>query len=1018
MSTQLDRTDLANLADLVRQAGDIVEPPPNRTADEWADACRILPEGSPEPGPWRTDRVPYTRDIYRAFSDPRYTTIVGVMGAQMSKALALDTPIPTPTGWTCMGNLAVGDEIFDESGRPCRVTHKSEVFHDHVCYRVEFCDGESIVADAGHRWAVYDRKGKRRIWTTQQIAEKTHGSVAAARVDVTHPLACAPADLPIDPYVLGVWLGDGNTQSAQVTCDRRDGVIAQLEAVLGPLDVAETRVPHVVTVKLGAATNVGQRADVCGRGHQKRDYNGKRQCPECARLHAWYKRRGMRAPAPPKLRSNGMHAALADLGVIGHKHIPLQYLRASEAQRWALLQGLMDTDGHAEKNGHLGFTTKSRQLAEDVRELLSSLGIKSVLKCRSGKIAGRVVGEYWQVRATAYADQPVFRLARKQSRLKRRDDPTARATEGARRSIRAVVPVPSVPVRCIAVDSPSHLFLAGRTMIPTHNTELLLNVLGHRFTDGPYVPALYIGPTEKQVRSMSNDRVMKMLRSTPVLWDRMAKGQRNKVAEKWIAGIRLGFAWAGSATELASHPAGLVLVDERDRMDNDVAGEGDPVTLAKARGSNYWDFKLGIFSTPTIEGASPIWSLFEEGTMFKWAWPCLHCGEFFVPRLELLTYADSEDYRELQESAVVACPHCGGTHESKHKRRLNEGGGYIPHVMGPNGQHEAVAEPAPNSTASFWVSGLCSPWQTFGQRAEQLAKAYRSREPERIQGTINTAFGELFKVRGEAPPWEQVLETRTQNPRHFVPDWCQLVTMGVDVQKRGLYYVIRGWGFNSRSHLIDHDYIHGETEYDDVWVTFGQVLTKLKADGKRLVHVAFIDSGYKPGHDRFRRPEHKVYEVCRRMQGFAFPAKGHDTLERPIRASQIDVTISGRVIKGGVTLWHVDTDHVKSWIHAQIALPEGTERQWTTHSQIDEDYCRQIVAEELVVKPSGRRVWVIPNHRANHYFDCEVLARAAAMSRQVHALPQLRTEIHVAEPPKPKPAFVQPTPRPGGWFKR
>jgi phage terminase large subunit GpA-like protein len=105
-------------------------------------------------------------------------------------------------------------------------------------------------------------------------------------------------------------------------------------------------------------------------------------------------------------------------------------------------------------------------------------------------------------------------------------------------------------------------------------------------------------------------------------------------------------------------------------------------------------------------------------------------------------------------------------------------------------------------------------------------------------------------------------------------------------------------------------------------------------------------------------------------------------------------------------------------VHAQIALPEGTKREWTTHSEVDEDYCRQIVAEELVVKPSGKRVWICPNHRANHYFDCEVLARAAAMSRQVHALPQLRAEIHVTQPEKPKPTFIQPAPRPGGWFKR
>lgn len=569
-----------------------------------------------------------------------------------------------------------------------------------------------------------------------------------------------------------------------------------------------------------------------------------------------------------------------------------------------------------------------------------------------------------------------------------------------------------------AFSDPRYTTIVGVMGSQMSKTELLLNVIGHRFTDGPYVPALYVGPTEKNVRSMSNDRVMKMLRSTPVLWERMAKGQRNKVAEKWIAGIRLGFAWAGSATELASHPAGLVLVDERDRMDNDVGGEGDPVELARARGSNYWGFKLGIFSTPTIECASPVWSLFEEGTMFKWAWYCIHCGQHFIPRLELLSYADTEDYAELHETAVVACPHCGGTHESKHKRRLNEGGRYIPHTLTSSGAHEEVDEPAENTTASFWVSGLASPWQTFGQRAERLAKAYRSKEPERIQGTINTAFGELFKVRGEAPPWEAVLETRVQLPRRHVPDWVQLVTMGVDVQKRGLYYVIRGWGFNNRSHLIDHDYIHGETEYDDVWVLWQSVLGQLRPDGKPLTHVAFIDSGYKPGHDRFRRPEHKVYEVCRRTQGRAFPAKGHDSLERPIRASQIDVTISGRVIKGGVTLWHVDTDHVKSWVHAQIALPENAERGWTTHAEIDEDYCRQISAEELVVKPSGRRVWICPNHRPNHYFDCEVLARAAAMSRQVHTIQAPKPEAAPAAPAVKKQQFIQRPPTSGGWFKR
>lgn len=543
-------------------------------------------------------------------------------------------------------------------------------------------------------------------------------------------------------------------------------------------------------------------------------------------------------------------------------------------------------------------------------------------------------------------------------------------------------------------------------------TELILNVVGHRFSDGPFTPTLYIGPTEKQVRSMSKDRVMKMIRATPDLWDRLAKGQHNKIAEKWIAGIRLGFAWAGSATELASHPAGLVLVDELDRMDSDVGGEGDPVELARARGANYWGFKLGIVSTPTVEGDSKIWARFEEGTMHKWAWCCLHCAAWFIPTLTLLRYNDDGDFAELRRSAVVTCPNCGGTHESKHKRRLNEAGRYIPHKLLPNGEHEALEEPLENSTASYWVSGLCTPWQTFGQRAEQLVKAYRSQDSNRIQAVINTGFGELFKVRGQAPPWEAVLETRTALGRGVVPDWAKLVTMGVDVQKNGLYYVVRGWGFNSRSHCIDHGFIHGDTEFDDVWVLLRSILDRA-IDQKPVVHLAFIDSGYRPGSDKFRRPEHKVYQFCRRTGGRAFPSKGHDTLEKPIRASKIDITASGKTIKGGITLWHVDTDHVKSWIHGQIDIPEGADRLWTTHSEIDEDYCRQIVAEELIVKPSGRRVWVA-GRKANHLFDCEVLARAAAMSRQVHALAREAPTPTPPPPTTPKPPSRGPTHGPVG----
>lgn len=87
-------------------------------------------------------------------SDAGTETVVIMSSSQVGKALALDTPIATPEGWTTMGAVQVGDVIFDETGAPCRVTAATDMMLDRPCYRVRFSDGSSIIADADHLWAV------------------------------------------------------------------------------------------------------------------------------------------------------------------------------------------------------------------------------------------------------------------------------------------------------------------------------------------------------------------------------------------------------------------------------------------------------------------------------------------------------------------------------------------------------------------------------------------------------------------------------------------------------------------------------------------------------------------------------------------------------------------------------------------------------------------------------------------------------------------------------------------------
>ena len=536
-------------------------------------------------------------------------------------------------------------------------------------------------------------------------------------------------------------------------------------------------------------------------------------------------------------------------------------------------------------------------------------------------------------------------------------------------------------------------------------TEGVFNILGWSLDDRP-LPCMYVGPTEKQVRSISSDRLIKMFKSTPALWEKLEKGHRNKVSEKFVAGVRLGFAWAGSATELASHPVGLVLVDERDRMVN--TDEGDPVTLATARTKNYHKGKVGVFSTPTIEGASPIWALFLEGTKQMWAWSCLHCDAVFVPKLSLLQWPDDANPSEAAASAKLVCPVCGSEHTDADKHALEQTGRFLPHKQSDSGDLVPIDQPMPNVTQSFWVSGLASPWQSFGDIARRLVAAYQTNDQDRIQAEINTYGGEIFKIQGDAPPWKEVLQLVKPYPARSLPAGCQLITAGVDVQKNGLFYVIRGWGYMSESWLIDHGFIAGETEYDDVWIMLGSILGQ-KFDDK-TINRTFVDSGF--AADR-------VYEFVRRMGHQTFASKGQATMDRPLRTSQIDVSQRGKLIKTGIKLWHINTDYFKSQVYSRIRWPVDQPGGFHLHESVDEDYCRQVVAESRVIKASGRIVWV-KNYKDNHYLDCEQLSFAAANSLQVHTLKPKKSASQPSAkmpPPghKPQKSFIK---QQQGFIKR
>lgn len=350
------------------------------------------------------------------------------------KALAIDTPVPTPTGWRTMGELEAGDHVFDEHGAPTLVVAATAPMLDRPCHELIFSDGQRVVADSDHQWVTVDKNGRRHgrmrasIRTTVEIARTVRVS---GEMNHHVPLAgpvqyAARLDLPIEPYTLGAWLGDGTTTAADITCFD-EGI---LERISG--DGYDVRRLDYRPGRYG----------IGGAGHTRDAWTGR------------YTRNG------------SLSSRLRDLGLMDGKSIPRPYLEAGVEQRQALLEGLMDTDGFVDDvAGRCEFTSTREVLADDVLELAASLGFRPVKAVGRARLNGVDHGPKFRVRFTPH--RPVFSLARKRQRQRPADSRFHRF-----RAIDVVRPVPSVPVRCIQVASPSGQFLASRSFIPTHNSSL------------------------------------------------------------------------------------------------------------------------------------------------------------------------------------------------------------------------------------------------------------------------------------------------------------------------------------------------------------------------------------------------------------------------------------------------------------------------------------------------------------------------------------------------------------------
>ena len=986
------------------------------TLTQWADTYRILSsKGSSEPGKWITDRMPHLREIQDCLSARSpVKKVVLAFCAQMAKALDVDTPIPTPDGWVRMGDIKPGDWVFSANGRPTEVLHTSEVFHDKPCFELRFSDGETIVASGDHRWYVESFrplvKGMKPvdgIYAGVRTTAELHAAGVKVQnrsrfaVPLAGALALPDADLPIDPYTLGVWLGDGHSYSGQVTEHEDD--TAEVRAQIERAGYTTKIIGESPGAKVFQVWEYNPDDGKCLRGHDSAVVGTYRKlrhgkpvdiCAECGRQHAMRHKYGH--AMDPVIR-RPFATALRDIGVLENKHIPAQYLRASAAQRMELLRGLMDTDGTVTKRGLCSISSSTPALASGIVELVASLGLKpcvSATQPKGGKPSHKI-------NFTAYAENPVFHLQRKRARLN--SMASGQVGRSQRRHIVAITPVPSRPCRCIAVADESHLFLAGRGMVPTHNTEAGLNWIGYVIDHEP-APMLVVVPTLEARKRWVKQRLDPMLKETPALAD-VFSGMRSRDASntediKDFPGGILVLGGANSPASLASMPIRYVLCDEVDRFPWEVGDEGDPLGLIDERQKTFPRRKTLLVSTPTVKGASRIWGEFEDSDQRHRFVPCPHCGELMTLKWKNLRWEKNPDTRRIKHAYYV-CEHNGCIIEEFEKPRMLGAGQWIPQNPG-------------HDVRGYHINGLYSPIGlgfTWREMAQQWVDAQGDKS--KLKRFINTALGEPWEDRDNLTSPQELQQRALPYKLRTVPPGVCLITCGVDTQNNRLAVQIIGWGKKETAWTLDWLELPGDPSRAEVWERLQDLLTTplYTASGKALqIEATAIDTGGHHAQDvyAFVRSQAERREPARRVMAI----KGASTPGKPVlnKPSDIDFDWRGKTYKRGVKLWLVGSDTGKHRFFGRLNSDTGLpaeERRIHFSQDLEAGYYDGLLAE--VFDPEKNKFVKVRGKR-NEPLDTWNYAYAAGHHPElrIHVKPDkewdvLAEMLAAVEPEKPQP---------------
>ena len=389
--------------------------------------------------------------IQQFMDDPETFYLGFALPPGCGKALSDDTPILTRNGWRNHGDLVVGDEVIGMDGEFKKVTH---VFPKcQLNRRVHFANHTYIDCHEDHEWYVYTfNGGKHKVCETKQLekfklnnGKEGRGKTNYYQIPPHEIIVGEEKELYVDPYVLGVWLGDGTTTAPSVNCDKADlAMIEELRKHYPDGHEREHKITHV-------ATNY-----FIGLGQDLRKYG---LCRKHEKIE---------------------------------KFIPDEYLTASISQRLELLAGLIDTDGCASFKRY-EFTTADESLKDSFVKLLATFGLRACVtrkepKMSSSGIQGRRA--YYVIAFTPNMHIPC-RLERKRMDY---------VSNPRRIAVTCIEEIEPKQGNCIEVEG--GLYLAGEALMPTHNSTMIKFLLAYIGGKYPHSANMYSSYSDGMTKMM------------------------------------------------------------------------------------------------------------------------------------------------------------------------------------------------------------------------------------------------------------------------------------------------------------------------------------------------------------------------------------------------------------------------------------------------------------------------------------------------------------------------------------